>query len=257
LILPSLITESRQLSTDVPDGYVEIIRDVEQFFGKSSSQINIEGQIKSFFGGVQSRISGNASNIFGFFSSLFGGIISSLLVLVISFYLVLQKNGIERFVRSFTPDQHEEYAVDLWKRVQTRLGRWFQVQLLLGVFVATFMFLALWLMGVKYALTIAFMAGVLEIIPVIGPITAGLITLVLISFQSPLLALGAIGIYFVIEQIQQNFFVPSVFSKAIGLNPVAIIIALLVGMQLAGLWGIILAIPISVTLSEFLKDFRK
>jgi len=257
MVLPSLITEIKQLSSDVPGKYTELIAGIEQFFGKSPSPANTQDQFGNFFNDIQARISGEASNIFGFISDLFGNVMSFMLVLIISFYLVIQKNGIERFLESFVPDQHKEYAVDLWERVQSRLGRWFQVQLLLGVFVGTFMFLALWLLGVKYALTIAFLAGVLEIIPVIGPIVAGLITFILVSSQSPLLALGAIAIYFGIEQIQQNLLVPNFLSKAIGLNPVLIIIALLVGAQLMGFWGIVLALPISVTLLEFLKDFRK
>jgi len=257
MVFPSLITEIKQLSTDIPGKYSELITGVEQFFGRSSAEVNIQDKFGIFFNDIQARISGEASNIFVFISDLFGNLMSFMLVLVISFYLVIKKNGIEHFLESFVPDQHKEYAVDLWKRVQSRLGRWFQVQIILGVFVGTFMFFALWLLGVKYALTIAFMVGVLEIIPVIGPITAGLITFVLVSSQSPLLALGAIAIYFGIEQIQQNLLVPNFLSKAIGLNPIIMIIALLVGAQLMGFWGIVLAIPISVTLLEFLKDFRK
>jgi predicted PurR-regulated permease PerM len=80
---------------------------------------------------------------------------------------------------------------------------------------------------------------------------------VLISFQSPLLALGAILVYLVIEQLQQHLFVPVVMAKATGLNPVIIIIAFLVAAKLIGFWGILLAIPIAVTLAEFVKDFRK
>lgn len=257
MVLPSLITEIKQLSTDIPGKYTELITGVEQFFGRSHSEVNIQDRFGNFFNDIQAKISDEASNIFGFLSGLFGSLMSFMLVFVISFYLVIQKNGIEHFLESFVPAAHKEYAIDLWKRVQSRLGRWFQVQLLLGLFAGTFMFLALWLLGVKYALTIAFMVGVLEIIPVIGPIIAGLITFVLVSPQSPLLALGAIVIYFAIEQIQQNVFVPSFLSKAIGLNPIIIIVALLVGAQLIGFWGIVLAIPISVTLLEFLKDFRK
>jgi len=256
-ILPALIIESRQLSSELPSAYSELLRSIEQFFGQVPSQVNIQEQIVGFLATIQGNISAGTSNIFAFTSNLFGGLLSLTLVIVISFYLVVQKDGIEHLLRSFVPQIHEEYVVDLWKRVQKRLGRWFQGQLLLGLFVGTLMFLALWLMGVKYALTIALMAGVLEIIPVIGPIAAGLIALVLISFQSPLLALGAILVYLVIEQLQQHLFVPVVMAKAIGLNPVIIIIAFLVAAKLIGFWGILLAIPIAVTLAEFVKDFRK
>jgi len=256
-IFPTLITETRQLSSDLPTAYTEALENIEQFFGQIPAEVHIQDQMKSLLISAQQGLLGGASNIFAFTFNLFGGLLSSLLILVISFYLVLQKDGIEHLFKSFVPSAHEEYVVDLWKRVQKRLGRWFQGQLLLGIFVGTFMFLALWLMGVKYALSIAFMAGVLEIVPVIGPIVAGLIALVLISFQSPMLALAAIAVYIIIEQLQQHLFVPVVMSKTIGLNPVIIIVSLLVGAQLIGFWGIILALPIAVTLAEFVRDFRK
>lgn len=257
LLIPALISETRQLSVDLPTKYREFIKGVETFIGSRGIEINLQAQIESFLNTIQFGFKGGASNIFGLTSNVFGGLMSFILVIVVSFYLVLQKNGIEQFLKSFIPTAHQEYVTVLWKRVQDRIGRWFQGQLLLGVFMGTFLFLALWLMGVKYALTIAFMAGVLEIIPVIGPILTGLLALALISFQSPMLALGALLIYIVMEQIQQHVFVPMFMSKALGLSPIVIIVALLVATKLIGFWGILLAIPLTVAIGEVVRDFRK
>jgi len=256
-VFPTLVHETRQLASDFPASYSEFIKSIEQFFGSTSININVQEQIGSFLNNIQQSISAGASNIFAFTANLFGGLVSFVLVFVISFYLLLQKNGVEHFLRAFVPQAHQDYAVDFSKRVQYKLGRWFQGQLLLGVFAGTVMFVALWLMGVKYALTIAFMIGVLEIIPVIGPITAGLIAFVLISFQSPMLALGVIVVYLVVEQVQQYLIYPVVITRAVGLNPILVIVALLVGINLIGFWGILLAIPVTVTISELVKDFRK
>ena len=256
-IFPTLLNEVKQLSTDFPEDYAGIIVNIEEFFGKTPVDIDVKQQIEGFLGGVQESISVGAPNIFAFLFNLFGGIISFVLVFVISFYLALQKDGIERFIKSIVPVGHQEYAIDLWTRVESRIGKWFQGQLLLALFVGILMFVVLWFMGVKYALTIAFLVGVFEIVPVIGPIIAGLIAFVLISFQSPMLAVGAMIAYLLIEQIQQHIFLPHVMSRAIGLNPIIIIVSLLVAANLIGLWGVILAIPIAVTVSEFVKDFRK
>lgn len=257
VIFPTLINETRQLSTDLPEGYSTIISNVEQFFKRTAVEINIKEQVGGFFGGIQNSISSGASNIFVSLFGIFGNILSFVLVLVISFYLSLQKDGIKSFIKSIVPAGHQEYALNLWERVQKRLGRWFQSQLLLALFTGIGVFVALWLMGAKYALTIAFMAGVLEIIPVIGPIIAGIIMFVLISFQAPMLGVVAIIIYFFIEQIQQHIFMPNILSRATGLNPIILIVALLVTAKLIGFWGVILAIPIAMTISEFVRDFRK
>lgn len=256
-VLPTLVSETKNLSSDLPASYTQFMRSVEEFFGRVPQDGSAKEQVQSFLTDIQKSISSSASNIFSFTSNLFGGIISFILVFVISFYLVLQKDGLEHFMKSIIPPAHQEYAIDLWKRVQYKLGRWFQAQLLLGLFAGTLMLIALTLMGVKYALTIAFLIGILEIIPVIGPITAGLITFVLISFQSPMLASAAIVIYILGEQVQAYLFLPHIMSKTIGLSPIVIIVALLVAGKLIGFWGIILALPITVTLYEFVKDFKK
>ncbi len=257
LVFPILITETRQLSADLPAGYTELVRDIEKFFGRTPSDIGIQEKVGGFFTNIQQEIARETTNIFTFVSGLFGGILSFVLVFVSSFYLLLQKDGVEHFLKSVVPKDHQDYAVDLWKRVQVRLARWFRGQLVLALFAGTLMFVVLWLMGVKYALTIAFMVGVLEVIPVIGPIIAGIVTFALISFQSPMLSLVAVIAYFFIEQIQQNLFMPRVLSRAIGLNPIIIIVSLLVAAKLIGFWGILLAIPIAVTVMEFVRDFKK
>ncbi len=256
-VLPTLVNETKQLSTDLPASYTELVRNIQEFFGKTPQDGTSSQQIKGFISDLQKSLSAGASNIFSLTFNFFGSVVSFLLIFVISFYFVLQKDGLESFLKSVIPKAHQEYAIDLWKRVQYKLGKWFQGQVLLGVFAGASMFLALWLMNVKYALTIAFMVGVLEIIPVIGPIIAGLITLVLISFQSPLLAIVAVVIYILIEQLQAYLVLPHVMSKAIGLNPIVLIIALLVAGKLIGFWGVILALPLTVTIYEFVKDFRK
>lgn len=256
-VLPTLAVETRQLSSDLPARYTEFIANIGQFFGTTSIELNIQEQIREFSANLQESFSGGLSNIFAFTFNIFGGLTSFLFVLIVSFYLVLQKNGLEHFLRSFLPASHQDYVIHVWNRVQQKLGRWFQGQLLLALFVGALMFLALWLMGVKYALTIAFMAGVLELIPVIGPITAGLISFILISFQSPLLALGGILAYLAIEQIQQYLISPIVISRAVGLNPIVLVIALLVAVKLIGFWGVLLAVPLALTLSEVVRDFRK
>jgi predicted PurR-regulated permease PerM len=256
-IVPALAVEVRQLSLDLPARYTEFIENIGKFFGTTPGALQIEEQIKGVSGSFRESLSGGFSNIFSFTFNVFGGLTSFLFVFVVSFYLVLQRNGLEHFLRSFLPAAHQEYVISVWTRVQQKLGRWFQGQLLLALFVGVLMFLALWLMGVKYALTLAFVAGVLELIPVIGPITVGFIALALVSFQSPLLAIGATLAYLVIQQIQQYLLAPIVISKTVGVNPIVLVIALLVAVKIIGFWGVLLAVPLSITLSEVVRDFRK
>ena len=256
-VLPVLISETRQLSVEFPSIYDDFVGGVENFLGLSAEDETTKKQIEKILAGAQKTLSENASNIFTFTFNIFGGILSFMLVVVISFYLVIQKDGIENFLKSIIPGGHHEYALNLWHRVEKRLGRWFQYQMLMGVSVGFIFFIALWLMGVEYALTLALVAGVFEVIPMIWPIIVGMISFTLTSFQSFMLALGVVAVYILIEQIQQQFLMPSIMSKAIGLNPIIIIVTLLVAANLIGFWGIVLAIPFAVVLSEFAKDFKR
>ena len=257
MVLPPLIEESKGLSEEFPRLYDNFVSRVEAFLNISAEDETTKRQVANILGEVQKTLSQNANNIFTFTFNIFGGLLSFLLIIVISFYLVIQKDGIENFMRSIVPKEHQEYALSLWKRVERRLGRWFQYQLLMGITAGIIFFVALWLMGVKYALSLALLAAVLEIIPMIGAIVVGLVSFALVSFQSLLLGVGAAAVYIIIQQVQQNLLLPSLMSKAIGLNPIIIIVALLVGANLIGFWGIILAIPFAVVVSEFAKDFKK
>ena len=130
-------------------------------------------------------------------------------------------------------------------------------QLILVLFIGTTLFPLLWAFGVQYALTLAVIAGVLEVIPVIGPVTAGTIIFISALFQSPALALLSVTVYTALEQVQQTFIVPTVVSRAIGLSPVLIVLFIAVGATLAGFWGALLAIPAGIVITEVITDMKR
>ena len=117
----------------------------------------------------------NISN--GFFSTLstiFGGLFSFILVIVLSFYLSVEADGVTKFLRIVLPYKHEEYIIDLWERSQKKIGLWMQGQVILAIVVAVLVFLGLTLLQVENALLLAVIAGIFEIIPLFGPILAAI-----------------------------------------------------------------------------------
>lgn len=195
-----------------------------------------------------------SSSAFEVIFSIFGGVASGLILLVVSFYLASQERGIERFLRLVTPLRDEEYAVDLWTRAQAKMGQWFRGQVLLGLIVGLFVYIALSLLGVRYALILALLAAVLELIPIIGPILAAAPAVFFAFLADPLLALVTALAYVVIQQIESHILVPLVMRRTVGLNPLVVIIALLVGAKLGGILGIFLAVPLSAVIAEFVTD---
>ena len=187
-------------------------------------------------------------------ASLFGGAASAIILIVVSFYLASQEKGIERFLRLVTPLRNEEYVIDLWTRSQTKIGQWLRGQLLLGAIVGFLVFLALTILGIRFALMLGILAAIFELVPIIGPILAAVPAVFFGFLVSPLLGLTVAIVFTLIQQTESHLLVPIVMHKAIGLNPLVIIISLLVGAKLGGILGMFLAVPMSAIIVEFLMD---
>src|SRR3989344_100217 len=190
-------------------------------------------------------------------SIVFGGIFSFILILVLSFYLAVQEKGIENFLRLITPLKYERYVLDLWQRSQHKIGLWMQGQMLLGFIVGVLVFLGLNVLGVRHALFLAVLTALLEIIPLFGPKIAA-VPAVLIGFlESVPLGFMVLGLYVIIDQFESHLIYPLVVRKVVGISPIIVILALIIGGKLAGFLGIILAIPVAAALFEMLSDFEK
>lgn len=197
-------------------------------------------------------------------SVFFGGLLSFILIIVLSFYFAAQERGIENFLRLVSPARSRAYVLDLWHRSQKKIGLWFQGQLLLGLLVGVLTFIGLTLLGVPSALLLAILAAVFELIPVFGPILSAVPAVVIafgngLNFVDPGLTAGlvVVAFYFIIQQFENHLFYPLVVRKVTGLPPVLVILALVVGGKVAGFIGIILAVPLTAILMEFLSDVAK
>lgn len=203
--------------------------------------------ISSFTGG----------NLFEWSQSLFGSLTLFISVFAIAFYLTVDHRGIERFLRAVLPMRYEEPAVDIFLRARNKMGYWLQAQILLSFCVGLVVFAGLYILGVPHAFILAIIAGVLEIIPFVGPvITAALVFAVSFSISLQL-AIYVLIFFTLVQQIENNLFVPIFMKQAVGLHPVAILISLLVGANLFGFVGLILAVPATVVLGEFLDDLER
>ena len=207
--------------------------------------------------GLQSSLGSVPTGFVQLVTLIFGGFFRFILVVVISFYLAVQPNGIENFLRIITPIDREKYVIDLWKRSQRKIGSWLQGQLLLGLIIGVLVFLGLMILGVKYALVLALLAAVFELIPFFGPILSA-VPAVLLGFSSSVtLGLMTIGLYIIIQQFENHLIYPLVVKKIIGVPPLVVILSILIGAQLAGFLGIILAVPAAAVLMEVASDLEK
>ncbi len=203
---------------------------------------------------LMASVSGGFFNVFG---SAFGGVLNLALIVIISFYLSVKEKGIENFLRIVTPDRQEEYIIGLWQRTERKIGLWIQGQMLLGLIIGTLTYLGLTILGVKYSLVLALLTAFCELIPF--GIFLAIIPACLFSFLDGgiTLTLMTCGLFIILHQFENYLIYPLIVKKVIGISPLVVILSILIGADLAGLWGVILAIPCAVCLLEFLDDLEK
>ncbi len=275
--VPAMISDVSQVVRMLPGAFdVESINTVETGMQSASSAIspltaNLQrGLLESanvldvFKSGVENGSALRTASIF------FGGFLSFILIVVLSFYLSSQERGIENFLRLISPVKSRPYVIDLWRRSQAKIGLWAQGQLMLGIVVGVLVFLIMSLLGIPSALFLAMIAMMFELIPVFGPILAAVpaVSLAFLNGINPLAdafavtpglnaALIVVAIYFIVQQIESHVIYPEVVRKIVGIPPVLVILALIIGAKLAGFLGIILSVPFTAILMEFLNDIAK
>ncbi len=190
-------------------------------------------------------------------SSVFGGIVNFVLMIIISFYLSLQEDGVESFLKVITPAYHQHRVLAVWGRAKIKISNWFRGQLLSAFILSLLTYAGLLIIGVPYALMLSLMAMVFGLIP-FGIAIAGLVAIA-IAFISggPIIALIVLGLYTVLQQFENYVLQPIIMRQMTGVPAIVVLISLIIGAKLAGVLGVILAIPVSVLILEIIADLEK
>jgi predicted PurR-regulated permease PerM len=263
LFVPLLITEVYNLSvfltSYIPNSPILNYFSNDAFGGAKDIVNNLSHSLSltTLISTSNAFISNLSGGFFQVLGTAFGSLFNVILIVLISFYLSVEEKGIEKFLRIILPIEHEEYAVDLWERARHKIALWMKGQMLLGILIAILTYLMLSLIGIQYALLLALISGIMELIPY--GILVSLIPAAYISFLSGGVgsALIVVGAYVILHQFEVFLFSPLVIKSVVGLSPLVVIIAALIGFELGGVWGLVLAIPIAVFFMELVSDFEK
>jgi len=183
------------------------------------------------------------ANVFKFAASALSNIIGIFAFLVINFYLMMERGNLKKHLHFLFSENGEKKVETLILRLEKELGGWVRAQVLLMMIIGLMSYVGLKFLDLEFALPLALIAGLLEIIPNIGP-TVSMIPAIIVGFaSSPVMGLAVVALYFLIQQLENNLIVPKVLQKAIGLHPLITIIALMTGLKLGGVVGSLLAIP--------------
>jgi len=261
IFLPPLAKDVQEITKTIPK-YIESVstENMETLPGLSfiTEKLGDTQEVNNIISSITTFTGQATFGLIATLSTIFGGVLSFLLIIVISFYLAVQEDGVGSFLRIVTPIKHERYVIDLWKRAQRKIGLWMQGQLLLGIIVAILTYLGLTILGVKNALFLAILAGVFELIPLFGPIISAIPAIGVAIIQDGFaLALLVAGLFLIIQQFENQLIHPLVVKKIVGIPALLAIIALIVGAQIAGFLGMIIAVPVAAALMEYISDMEK
>ena len=206
-----------------------------------------------------SSIKSNTQAVGGLVFGIFGGLVNFVLILVLSFYLAIQDHGIQNFLKIITPAKYTKYTINLWKRTQNKISLWMQGQLFLAFIIGSITYLGLIIFfDFKQALLLAVIAGLMELIPIVGPFLAAIPALVIALVTGGWSLVGGVTIFYLAIQIIENQIIyPLVVNKVVGVPSIIVILSVIIGVQLFGFLGAILAIPMAAAFMEYYKDVEK
>jgi len=248
LIIPPVVSQLQQLAVNLP--YImDKLGPLYQTLKDSVS--HYQEQLLNLSSQVITVTSGIFSTTLGFVE----GLIAVITIVILSFYMLLEAKTIKGFLYSLMPAERKEQIVDVLKKIANKMGSWMRGQVTLMLVIGILDGIALMILGVPYALTLAVWGALTEVIPYVGP-WLGLLPAFLIALTiSPLKALFVLIAYILIQQLESQFLAPKIMGKAVGLSPVIIILALLCGAKLMGILGVIIAVPIAAALAVLIQEW--
>lgn len=251
IIVPPLLQNIINLTNDLPSMVQS--QTINEFLQKYLPFLKNQSWINNVF---------NAENTANYVGSIWKNLYSVLsetsnflLVLLISFYLSIEKRWFKNILEMFLPKHYKKYFIELWDKSEKKMVFWLYSQLVLSVFLTSLSIIVFYVMNIEYPLLSAVLFGVFDFIPFIGPILATII-IILINISGSISQSGILIIACILLQYVQNIISPYVRSKFLKVDPIVTLFFIALFGKFGGALGIFVAIPLSAIIVEFLKDLN-
>jgi predicted PurR-regulated permease PerM len=247
-LIPPIANQLKELTFNFP------------YYQDKISQIDLGGAtstISKILDDLSSKLSSVTGNIITGIVSVFGGVVSTVTVLVLTYYFLVDKQGVAKMTLKLIPKNQQGKFVETINKVSVKLSDWIQGQLVLMLVVGVVDWIALSIIGIPYALVLGVLSGLLEIVPVIGPVVAAVFAVFIALVASAALwkIIAVVVVYIIVQQLENHILVPKIMQKAVGLSPIVVIIAILIGSKLLGVGGALLAVPIAAGLQVLIEEY--
>lgn len=225
------------------------------FFSEVNQDVLLS-QLQNSLATLGDALKGAAGNVFKALIAISNGVFNFMLVLVLTFFMVVDERGIDEFVLSLFPARYAAYIAEKSQAIKDKVGHWLRAQLLLGLSIGVLSFIGFLILDVQYGATLAIFAGLTEVVPYVGPFLAWAAAMPIVMNQSPWLGLWVTVMFLIIQRLENDILVPLIMKHATGLSPILIIFAMMVGFNFMGVVGLILSIPVASTIAIFVHDYR-
>lgn len=251
LMAPIFISELKQLSQHLPSYFVQLSPVLQQM-GIDAAQ-TFDDFTQLLVGGLAQSSKGIISAV----TTFFGGVASTAFILITAFFLSLEENAFENFLKLVSPKKYEDNIAALFERAQNKISSWFGARIISCIFVGVASFIIFYIFGIKYAFILALISGFLNFVPYIGPWITSLLLIVFVAVSSGswVTVLYVLIAVFIIQEIENMLLTPLLMKKMVDVPPVLVLISLLIGAQLFGFLGTIFAVPVFGIIYEFVKEF--
>jgi predicted PurR-regulated permease PerM len=253
LVVPPLADQAQQLWTAMPDMF-----DRAQAFLVSRGILDHPLSLKEAV--ERAPVAGSTDavgTVFGTLIGLIGGVFGFLTILILTFYLLVEAAHLRnQFLRLFPPTQRARVSA-VSRDITLKVSAWLGGQLFLGTTIGVTSAIGLWLLGIPYFYVLALVAGVGELIPIVGPILSAIPAILVAATVSWEKALFVLIFFVVQQQFENHVLVPKVMSRQVGVSAVTVIVSLLIGGNLLGIVGAILAVPTAAILLVVFNELRE
>ena len=246
LLIPPVVLQAKILQSNLP-AYSEFLQTKFSWLFAGSSVSDFFQQAIAALGNGQSVV----SNTFG----AFNGVLDFIAVLVIAFYLVAEQQGMQAFVSTIIPAGSRAFTLRLVQEIQKKMGMWLLGQVIVSLGIFIFTYIGLLILHVQFALVLALIAGFLEIVPYIGPFLSSVPAIFIAFIQHPALVIPVIILYILVHEVEGYVLVPKIMEKTVGTAPLVVMVALLIGYQLAGILGLLISVPVAAALTVAVNEF--
>lgn len=245
-ILPPLIRESSVFlkNVQVPES---VATQVENF------EVNFDS-----IRGILDALGTSVTTALNIISSTFSGAFVAITTIVIAIYFSLEKPRLIKDIAKVLDKGRENALKSFFNELDNQLGNWIAGEIILMTIIGVMTFLGLTIIGIPYALPLAIIAGLLEIVPNIGPIFSAVpaVIIAFLTFGWPA-AVATMVLYLVVQQLENNLIVPKIMKTSVDINPLVSILGILIGGKVFGIVGALLAVPIFIVVRTTFATWKK